>query len=105
MNSHKFTQKTMEAITKAQSMAIENQNIEILPEHLLYALLDDESGLIASIIKKCGVDLDLIISKVDDRIRRTPRESKRRGQRTRKNLCGAGYRQNTCKRRKNREKQ
>ncbi|HHT83647.1 MAG: ATP-dependent chaperone ClpB [Christensenellales bacterium] len=75
MNSHKFTQKTMEAITKAQSMAIENQNIEILPEHLLYALLDDESGLIASIIKKCGVDLDLIISKVDDRIRRTPRVS------------------------------
>jgi ATP-dependent Clp protease ATP-binding subunit ClpB len=65
----------MEAITKAQSMAIENQNIEILPEHLLYALLDDESGLIASIIKKCGVDLDLIISKVDDRIRRTPRVS------------------------------
>ena len=54
MNSHKFTQKTMEAITKAQSMAIENQNIEILPEHLLYALLDDESGLIASIIKNAA---------------------------------------------------
>ncbi len=75
MNQQNFTQKTLDAVQKAQSIAIENQNIEIMPEHILYALLDDEQGLIPSIVKKCGVDVDLLISKVDEKIRRSPRVS------------------------------
>ncbi len=65
----------MEAIRNAQNIAIENQNIEIMPEHLLYALLDDDSGLIPSIVKKCGVDPDGLIARVDDKIRRSPKVS------------------------------
>ncbi len=75
MNAQKFTQKSLEALNKAQNIAIENQNIEIMPEHLLYALLDDETGLIPSLVKRCGVDIDTLISKVDDKIRRSPRVS------------------------------
>ncbi|MDD4316439.1 MAG: ATP-dependent chaperone ClpB [Clostridia bacterium] len=75
MNAQKFTQKAIEAINKAQNIAIENQNIEIMPEHLLYAMLDDETGLIPSLVKKCGVDTDMLISKVDDKIQRSPRVS------------------------------
>lgn len=75
MNAQKFTQKSLEALSKAQNIAIENQNIEIMPEHLLYALLDDETGLIPSLVKKCGVDVDTLIAKVDDKIRRLPRVS------------------------------
>ena len=36
----KFTQKTMEAIQTAHRIAIENQNMQIMPEHIVYALVD-----------------------------------------------------------------
>ena len=46
MNTNKLTQKAMEAIQSAQNIAIENNNVQICPEHLLYALIDQENGLI-----------------------------------------------------------
>lgn len=73
MNAQKLTQKSMEAIAKAQNIAIENQNIEIMPEHLLYALLDDDNGLIPSLVKKCNVDNDRLIAVIDEKIRKSPK--------------------------------
>jgi len=35
MNGQKFTQKSLEAIERAQNIAIENQNMQIEQEHLL----------------------------------------------------------------------
>lgn len=52
MNAQKCTKKALEAINSAQSIAIENQNMQIMPEHLLYALVDQEGGLIAQLFKK-----------------------------------------------------
>ena len=46
MNAQKFTKKALEAVNSAQSIALENQNMQIAPEHLLYALVDQEGGLI-----------------------------------------------------------
>ena len=40
MNAQNFTQKTMEAVQTAQAMAQENNNNYLMPEHLLYALVD-----------------------------------------------------------------
>ena len=51
MDTNKLTQKAMEAIQSAQNIAIENGNIQITPEHLLYALVDQENGLIGSLFK------------------------------------------------------
>lgn len=42
MNAQNYTQKTIEAIQTAQSMAQENNNSYITPEHLLYALVDQD---------------------------------------------------------------
>ena len=42
MNAQNFTQKTLEAVQTAQSMAQENRNSYITPEHLLYALVDQD---------------------------------------------------------------
>ena len=39
MNLQKFTQKSLEAIQDAQSLAVENQNSQIEQEHLFLALL------------------------------------------------------------------
>lgn len=40
MNAEKYTQKTLDAVKTAQSMAQENGNQYLTPEHLLYALVD-----------------------------------------------------------------
>lgn len=72
MNAQKFTKKTLEAINAAQSMAIENQNMQIMPEHLLYALADQEGGLIPQLFKKMGVDTDNLLALLDGAISRIP---------------------------------
>ena len=72
MNAEKFTQKSIEAIKTAQSMALENNNMQIAPEHLLYALVDDDGGLIASLFKKLGVDNDRFLADLDGIIGQIP---------------------------------
>ena len=68
MNAQKFTKKALEAINSAQSIALENQNMQIMPEHLLYALVDQEGGLIPQLIKKMGKDTDNLLALVDSAI-------------------------------------
>ena len=55
MNIQKFTQKSIEAIQNAQTIAIENQNAQIEQEHLLLALLEQDNSLIKELLKKMGV--------------------------------------------------
>ena len=72
MNAQKFTKKALEAINSAQSIALENQNMQIMPEHLLYALVDQEGGLIPQLIKKMGKDTDNLLALVDSAIGKIP---------------------------------
>lgn len=72
MNAQKFTKKALEAINNAQSIAIENQNMQIMPEHLLYALVDQEGGLIPQLLKKSGIDTDNLLALLDSAIGRIP---------------------------------
>ena len=48
MNIQKFTQKSLEALQEAQSVASRNSNQAVDQEHLLFALLKQENGLILS---------------------------------------------------------
>lgn len=64
--------KSLEAIQSAQNIAIENQNIQIMPEHLLYALLDQDGGLIPQLFKKMGKDVDALLSDIDKLISKIP---------------------------------
>ncbi len=72
MNAQKLTKKALEAVQAAQSIAIENQNMQIMPEHLLYALVDQEGGLIAQLLKKAGVDTDNLLAQLDAAITKIP---------------------------------
>ena len=65
MNAQNFTQKTLEMIQTAKSMAMENNNQYITPEHLLYALVDQDGGLIPSLLGKMGVDCNAVLSELD----------------------------------------
>ena len=75
MNAEKYTQKALDAVKTAQSMAQENGNQYVTSEHLLYALLDQDGGLIGSLFGKMGVDCDGLLSEVDTLIRKLPRIS------------------------------
>ena len=75
MNAEKYTQKTLDAVKTAQSMAQENGNQYLTPEHLLYALVDQDGGLIASLFGKMGVECDGLLSELDTLIRRLPKVS------------------------------
>ncbi len=72
MNAQKLTKKALEAVQSAQSIAIENQNMQIMPEHLLYALVDQEGGLIPQLLKKSGVDTDNMLALLDGAITKIP---------------------------------
>lgn len=52
MNLSRFTIKSQEALADAQSIAADYGNQEIVPEHLLYALVKQDSGTVGAIIKK-----------------------------------------------------
>ena len=54
MNAEKFTQKTIETISDAQNLARDKQNQTIAPEHLLYALLSQEGGLVGTLLYRIG---------------------------------------------------
>ena len=73
MNMQNYTQKSLDAIRTAQSMARENRNNYIMPEHLLYALVDQDGGLIPSLLGKMGVDCDAVLSELDTAIAALPK--------------------------------
>ena len=73
MNAEKYTQKTLEAIQTAQSMAQENHNNYLMPEHLLYALIDQDGGLIPSLLGRMGVDCNALLSELDTAIAALPK--------------------------------
>ena len=75
MNAQNFTQKTLEMIQTAKSMAMENNNQYITPEHLLYALVDQDGGLIPSLLERMGVDCNAVLSELDTAIDAMPKVS------------------------------
>lgn len=56
MNIQKFTQKSVEALQEAQSIASRNSNQAVDQEHLLLALLKQENGLIPQLFLKMDID-------------------------------------------------
>ena len=75
MNAEKFTQKTIETINTAQAMAQENGNQYLTPAHLLYSLIDQDGGLIGSLLTKMGADCDAMLGELDAEIAKLPRVS------------------------------
>ena len=65
MNAQNFTQKSIEALESARSIALENNSMQICPEHLLYALVDQDGGLIGSLLTKMQVDTDAFLASLD----------------------------------------
>lgn len=75
MNLQKFTQKSLEAIQNAQSMAVEYGNPQIDQQHLLATLLTQEDGLIPQLLQKMGTNVNGLLQGTEAEIRKLPRVS------------------------------
>lgn len=69
----KLTVKAQEAVTAAQSLALELSNPELDTLHLLKALLTDQEGIVVPLLKKIGSTTGQILSLVESEIQRLPR--------------------------------
>ncbi|MEV4420911.1 ATP-dependent chaperone ClpB [Patulibacter sp. NPDC049589] len=58
MQPDRFTIKTQEAIAEAGRVAERAKNPQYGPEHLLLALLDQEGGVVGSVLRKLGVPVE-----------------------------------------------
>ena len=72
MNLQQFTQKSLEAIQGAQSMAAEYGNQQIEQAHLLAMLVFDEEGLIPQLLSSMQVSLPEFCRHVKKEVERIP---------------------------------
>ena len=72
MNANKFTQKSLEAVTNAQQLALENQNMQIEEAHLLLSLCQQEQGLISELLKKQQTDVTSFINETENIVKAIP---------------------------------
>ena len=76
MNSNRFTQNSIQAINSCERIAEEYGNTEIMPVHILYALMEKD-GLIPRILSRSGTDCDGLTAAAKEEIEKLPRSSSR----------------------------
>ncbi|WP_395151494.1 ATP-dependent chaperone ClpB [uncultured Allofournierella sp.] len=72
MNTNKCTQKTLEALQNAQSLAIQHQNQTVEPEHLLASIANQEQGLIPQLLQKMSIQPEAFASAASQKVALLP---------------------------------
>ncbi|HZK45334.1 MAG TPA: ATP-dependent chaperone ClpB [Clostridia bacterium] len=72
MNVNKLTQRSLEAVQSAQSIAVSHNNQQVDQEHLAAALLGQEDSLIKSLLERMGADADGFAGAVGAAIAKLP---------------------------------
>jgi len=71
----KFTVKSQEAVQRASQVAAEHGNPEMLPVHLLAALLEDREGIVPPVLEKIGIGPQAVLNDAFNEISRLPKVS------------------------------
>ncbi len=71
----KLTVKAQEAVQRGNDLASEHGNPELLPLHLLAALLEDKEGIILPVLEKIGIGPQAVLSETYREIERLPKVS------------------------------
>jgi ATP-dependent Clp protease ATP-binding subunit ClpB len=69
----RLTVKSQEAVQAAQGFAAENGNPEVLPLHLMAALLEDREGVVLPVLEKVGVPVEQMLTGVNAAIAKLPK--------------------------------
>ncbi len=72
MNLNKFTLKAQETIQSALEMASDHGHQAVEPVHLLKALISDSSNITVTILKKIGVSLNELETRMEEILKKTP---------------------------------
>ena len=75
MDMNQFTQKTVAALQRAQSLAIEYQHMQVEQEHLLLALTEDEAELIPQLLTRCDISVPSFVAGLKGNLDRIARVS------------------------------
>jgi ATP-dependent chaperone ClpB len=75
MNLNQFTIKSQEAIQKSQEIAQANQNQAVENIHLLKGIIQSDDYLIPNLLKKLGVNIDMMNAAMDSIIQSLPKVS------------------------------
>lgn len=73
MSSFNFTTKTQEAVQVALQSASANGNPDIRPAHLLVAILEQEDGIAAPVLKATGVEPGVVLQEARDLVDSYPK--------------------------------
>src|ERR1700727_2621757 len=69
----RLTVKSQEAVQAASGHAAENGNPEVLPLHLMAALLEDREGVVIPVLEKVGVPVEQLLSGINSAIAKLPK--------------------------------
>ncbi|NYF50106.1 ATP-dependent chaperone ClpB [Tunturiibacter gelidoferens] len=69
----RLTVKSQEAVQAASGLAGENGNPEVMPLHLMAALLEDREGVVIPVLEKIGVPVEQLLSGVNSAIAKLPK--------------------------------
>ena len=83
----KFTVKAQEAVQRATELASEHGNPELLPIHLLAALLEDKEGIVAPVLEKIGIGPQAVLSDLYRETEKLPKVSGEASQATLSNAA------------------
>ena len=72
MNMDKLTKKSQEALTAAHSIAVAMHHQELFPMHLFAALLQQDEGLIPSLLQKMEIAESEVQRAVTDELNKIP---------------------------------
>src|SRR5205823_4259881 len=71
----KFALKAQEAVRRANDLASEHGNPELLPLHLLAALLEDKDGIVPPVLEKIGIGPQSVLNEIYSQMERLPKIS------------------------------
>src|SRR5271165_5186229 len=91
----KFTVKAQEAVQRANNLASEHGNPELLPIHLLAALLEDKEGTVPPVLEKIGIGPQAVLSDLYRDIEKLPKVSGEAAQATISNAANKLLEQNS----------
>jgi ATP-dependent Clp protease ATP-binding subunit ClpB len=80
MNLEKFTERSRGFLQAAQTIAMRESHQRVLPDHLLKALMDDDQGLAANLIRKAGGAPEQVVAAVNAALAKLPKVSGGDGQ-------------------------
>ncbi|WP_417587753.1 ATP-dependent chaperone ClpB [Pararhodobacter oceanensis] len=80
MNIEKFTERARGFLQAANTIAARESHQRLMPEHLLKALMDDDQGMAANLIRKSGGAPERVVQAVDLAVGKLPKVTGDAGQ-------------------------